>query len=476
MEFVPQLTKKVSSNRCTSSIQEIEKALAEDSASEIEAIRGCLVRDRDVEEKQVVAGYVNKKRQATDRELGTGDWSCWKRRRKNDLQFMRKRRTSHIINKYCETESHCDDPSLCCHSNICVERGCFGCASDSDCSSGHVCCKKSFPFNQAFCAKDCVGQQCNDNDDCAVGTECCRDGKCINTQSQECFKVQNSSTCKTHADCKVNWVYKYCCGGDTHNIDRTTRRCGFSYCLDKYCETESHCGDPSLCCHSNICIDRGCSGCASDSECSSGHVCCKKSFRFNQGFCAKDCVGQQCNNNDDCAVRVECCRDGKCISAQSQECFKQCKSNSECESGKYCCKKKSVWFWQDRCTETCLGEVCIFDDDCGPPNECCIAGKCNHGCSRCASDSDCTAGLYCCKKRFPNEARRCLAHCTGKSCGTISDCGDQDEICNSNNICAMQETKQNYTDSSPPWHIAVIVIAALLIVVGIPMAIFWCYK
>jgi heme/copper-type cytochrome/quinol oxidase subunit 2 len=40
----------------------------------------------------------------------------------------------------------------------------------------------------------------------------------------------------------------------------------------------------------------------------------------------------------------------------------------------------------------------------------------------------------------------------------------------------LRETKQNYKDSSPPWHIAVIVIAALLIAIGVPMAMFWCYK
>ncbi|CAB3991486.1 Hypothetical predicted protein, partial [Paramuricea clavata] len=34
---------------------------------------------------------------------------------------------------------------------------------------------------------------CNNNDDCAVGVECCRDGKCINTQSRECVKVQNAA-------------------------------------------------------------------------------------------------------------------------------------------------------------------------------------------------------------------------------------------------------------------------------------------
>ena len=245
-----------------------------------------------------------------------------------------------------------------------------------------------------------------------------------NTFSRVQTKVQTAGTCKTHADCKVNWAYKYCCGGDSNSIDSTTRMCGFSYCLDKYCKTKSDCGDPMLCCHSNICVDRGCYGCASDSDCSSGHVCCKKSFRFNQALCAKDCVGQQCNNNDDCAVGVECCRNGKCINTQSRECFKQCKSNSECDSGKYCCKKKSVWFWKDRCNETCVGEDCISDDECGPPNECCIAGKC-------AKD-----------------------------------------------VCEWRETEQNYKHSSPRRHIAVmyIVIAALLIATGAPMSLFWCYK
>ena len=49
----------------------------------------------------------------------------------------------------------------------------------------------------------------------------------------------------------------------------------------------------------------------------------------------------------------------------------------ECKSGKYCCKKKSVWFWQDRCSDTCIGAVCTSNEDCGPPNEYCISGKCS---------------------------------------------------------------------------------------------------
>ncbi|CAB3991492.1 Hypothetical predicted protein, partial [Paramuricea clavata] len=224
-------------------------------------------------------------------------------------------------------------------------------------------------------------------------------------------------------------------------------------CKNKYCVTESHCGDSTLCCLSNKCVDRGCSGCAFDSDCSSGHVCCKKSFPKPQTVCAEKCIDQDCKNNDDCAGRGECCRGGKCVGFTS--CTVNCKANSECDSGKYCCKKEPVLvFWKGRCRETCFREDCSSDDDCGPPSECCIAGKCaKEGCRpECASNSDCSSGFYCCKNQYPNgEASKCLSDCSIEGSHHSSD------------------------ESSPPWRIAVIVIAGF-IALGVSISVYWCYK
>ena len=244
---------------------------------------------------------------------------------------------------------------------------------------------------------------------------------------QEISLAQSDDTCKTSADCSANLLYKFCCGGDSSSANRTRRMCGYYNCLDKYCETKSHCGDPTLCCRSNTCVDRGCYPCTSNLDCSTGHVCCRKSS-LDQAFCAKNCIGEHCDKNNDCVAGTECCRSGICIN--TLKCFAQCKSNSECDSGRYCCKAKRVWFWQDRCNEKCIGEDCKSNDDCGHPNECCVAGKCaEHG--------------------FPKRARY------------------------------WNSTYHNAKESSslPPYITIIAIAAPLVVAVGLLISVgFWCYK
>ena len=197
---------------------------------------------------------------------------------------------------------------------------------------------------------------------------------------QEISLAQADDTCQTSADCSANWLYRFCCGGDSSSVDRTRRMCGYHNCLNKYCKTKSHCDDPTFCCRSNTCVDRGCYSCTSNLDCSIDHVCCGKSS-LDQAFCAKNCIGEHCKNNNDCVAETECCRSGFCIN--TLKCYTQCKSNSECDSGRYFCKTKRVWFWQDRCSEKCIGEDCKSNEDCGPRNECCLDGKCTeHECPK----------------------------------------------------------------------------------------------
>ena len=211
--------------------------------------------------------------------------------------------------------------------------------------------------------------------------------------------LQSVYPCDTNKDCEdiLFGVLPHCCGGEWTIFPVTRRSCQRGDCLNHYCEIESHCGDPKYCCRSNKCTVHGCSNCKYDSDCSaSGHVCCKKSFPTDQTLCAEKCHGLDCNNDDDCATNSrECCRDGKCVGGLSSlSCLVNCKANSDCHSGQYCCREKNVWIVQDGCSETCIGEECDSDTDCGPPNECCIAGKCTkNGCPKCSTDSDCT---YCC--------------------------------------------------------------------------------
>lgn len=172
-----------------------------------------------------------------------------------------------------------------------------------------------------------------------------------------------------------------------------------------------------------VLVCNGCSGCTSDLDCSPS-VCCKKSFPADQTVCADKCNGLDCNSNDDCATgNGECCRNGKCVGALS--CFlRSCKSNSGCDSGTYCCRKEKYLLGEGRCRVTCVDKDCDFDEDCGPPNQCCIAGKCaKDGCSECSGDIDCPSPR----------------------------------------------------DSSPPWRVAVIV-TAIVVLIAVGVSLFWYYK
>ena len=276
--------------------------------------------------------------------------------------------------------------------------------------------------------------------------------------------VQCADECKTHEDCKHRYVVsrRYCCRGVY--FWSKDRKCTFKSCLNDYCSNASDCNDHSLCCLSNKCVNKGCSGCTNNKDCYSGQVCCKKTFPFNQTVCASDCVDQKCNSNDDCAGLGECCRSGKCTKTG---CWETCKSKSECNLDQYCCKNKKN-YWGDDCFENCLGDICSTDEDCGPRNTCCISNKCvDRGCSGCTFNSDCSTGQYCCKKRHWYELNECSDHCIGKSCETNDDCGGPGETCNSDHRC---------TTSLPHWLTAVVTVSIVLFltVVVIVLAVY-CY-
>ena len=276
-------------------------------------------------------------------------------------------------------------------------------------------------------------------------------------------KVQSADECKTNEYCKQRYgkFYRYCCRGVYYwSKDRS---CTYGWCLGDYCSNASDCNDHSLCCRSNTCVNKGCSGCTNNADCYSGQVCCKKTFPFNQTVCATNCLNQTCNSNDDCAGVDECCRSGKCTNTG---CSDTCKSKSECNLDQYCCKKKKN-YWGDGCSESCIGEICSTNEDCGAPDTCCISNKCvDRGCSGCTFNSDCSTGHYCCKKRHWYELNECSDDCIGKSCETNDDCGGPGETCNTDHRC---------TTSLPHWLIAVITVSAVLFltVIVIVLAVFW---
>lgn len=282
--------------------------------------------------------------------------------------------------------------------------------------------------------------------------------------------VQCTDECKTHADCKNKYFsYKFCCYGEYFGdyVDKD-RSCTQESCLNHYCSTDSDCGDLSMCCRSKKCVNKGCSGCATNTDCYSTYVCCKNTLPLNQTVCAADCIKQTCNWNDDCGGSGECCRSGTCVKTG---CGSECESNSECNLGQYCCKKKTSS--GGSCSESCVGAICSIDEDCGGARDvCCISNKCvDRGCSRCSTNSNCSSGQYCCKKREWYELSECSADCIGKSCNADKDCGGPSETCGDDNRCI--------TGVSPPlWMIAVttVSIVLFLVAVGISLALFWYMK
>ena len=280
--------------------------------------------------------------------------------------------------------------------------------------------------------------------------------------------VQCSDQCKVHADCNRNGsvLPLYCCGGLIGNKIRD-RNCTYSSCLNHYCSTDSDCGNSTMCCRSEMCVNKGCSGCRQNTDCDIRHVCCKKTFSFDQTVCAVNCLNKTCNFNDDCARHGECCRSGRCV---NKGCYGRCKSNSECNSSQYCCKKKTSSYGKDSCSQSCVGETCSTNEDCGARNECCIANKCvDRGCSGCTSNSDCNKGQYCCKKIHSYELSECSTHCIRKFCNTSDDCGGPAETCDDHRCEKVQIL--------PTWAVAVIKasLVVLLIFVGVLIVLF-CYR
>ena len=300
--------------------------------------------------------------------------------------------------------------------------------------------------------------------------------------------VRCADQCKTHADCKARYSvlpWHYCCGGYFGSKDRS---CTSSSCLNSYCSKDSDCGDSTMCCRSDECVNKGCSGCRQDKDCDTSYHCCKKTSPFNQTICAVNCLNKTCNFNDDCAGYGECCRSGKCTDTG---CSDKCTLNSECSQGQYCCKKKTGYYGYDSCAKSCVGEICSRNEDCGPPNECCISNKCvDRGCSGCTTNSNCSTGQYCCKKRHWYELSECSDHCIGKSCNANDDCGGPDETCDSH-LCGkagkplplrpggkVSLSAKESSNPLPPWGIAVITVSLVvfLIAVGILLGAYFYVK
>ena len=93
------------------------------------------------------------------------------------------------VGEMCRIDSDCGARNECCISGKCVDRGCSGCVNNSDCSTGHYCCKKRQWYTNELseCSANCIGKSCGTNDDCGGPDETC-------ASNYECAVEQKSDT------------------------------------------------------------------------------------------------------------------------------------------------------------------------------------------------------------------------------------------------------------------------------------------
>ena len=212
------------------------------------------------------------------------------------------------LNRYCSSDSDCGSLSLGCHSNKCINKGFSGCTKNTDCSTSHVCCKKTFRLDETVCAENCINQTCNFNDDCNGQGECCRSGKCTTGCDEKCTSDSECDLdqycCKTKQSTDWSWRDDHCA----------------KTCVGEMCRIDSDCGAKNECCISGKCVDRGCLGCVNNSDCSTGHYCCRKRHQYELSECSASCIRQSCGANDDCGGPDETCTSNyECAIEQSDD-------------------------------------------------------------------------------------------------------------------------------------------------------------
>ena len=88
--------------------------------------------------------------------------------------------------------------------------------------------------------------------------------------------------------------------------------------------------------------------------------------------------------------------------------------------------------------------------------------------NQCYSDGDCSYSRYCCDRKYP-EDNVCRYDCLGESCLLDSDCASG-ECCSSDDECKTSGSC-DVTSGLAGWIVAVIIIS-ILVVIGIPLAVF----
>ena len=324
---------------------------------------------------------------------------CCKCHTSQFYQYRSGKCESFTCSSSCANDADCRLSGECCVLGTDAFKGCRQCRYNPDCGYGKKCCYR-FSAKQTRCRDNCLGLYCDSTRSCRGTQECCRNNVCVNCSKPGC---RNNDECGSGQSC---------CNKKEIQGDSFCR----SSCIGARCEADTDCASRE-CCHDEKCVKCSSLQCSSNSVCGSAY-CCKRRYYYDKSRCmTAGCIGQTCAQSSDCGGLNECCRDNICAYCSES----RCKDNSECPLGEYCCKRNG----QAMCRQTCEGQFCNAAEDCGAPEECCIANKCTTSGCHCNSNFDCKFGEYCCK--YSDNA--CNSSCIGKGCLWDTDCGAPGEEC-----------------------------------------------
>ena len=247
----------------------------------------------------------------------------------------------------CAKAPQCSDTRPCSGDKMCKDGVCIDKNSNGSSCESHEVCKSGYCSEQGTCAEK---PECSDESPCADASKMCRDGKCVEKNS-------NGSSCGSHEVCKSG----YCSEQGT--------------CAEKpECSDENPCADASKICQDGKCVDKP--------ECSDENPCADASKICQDGKCVDK---PECDILTPCADPKKTCRNGKCV-----EKTEECVSDSECGSGRICDNKHCVA--EDSCsiTRTCADKkicrdgkcidmphtACDANTPCAGDGMTCVAGKC----------------------------------------------------------------------------------------------------
>ena len=249
-----------------------------------------------------------------------------------------------------------DERYFCISDGPLSERGCFLCTDDDECIA-----QPPPPRATCFEATDCAVEEictnigcvaeCEQDAECPLGTECTRDGICLNPLEDTPTRVQSPSpsptptptpapapTCQFNFECGDGRI---CIDGeclftclaspcpDTQQcMAGACRPCMDDVCLSN-CSTDADCSDLEYCSNFQCVPDTRPVAFCPENECQPGRVCVR-------GQCRTPCESDEQCAQVDGAIRF-CAPVGELdLCVRSIEVLAECQLNIDCAFGEEC--------------------------------------------------------------------------------------------------------------------------------------------